>query len=1176
MKWFREALTGSPLFQEIKKAKTKGAFPIQLNGCLDTQICHMMNLIGEDYPLKLIVTHSEERARKLYEDYRLFDRDVLYYPAKDVLFYSADIHGSATQSQRLEVMKEIISKRSATVVTTIDGGLDRLLSLEQLAEFCSTLVTGQEIVLSEYTGTLVDLGYESVPLVEKPGQYAIRGGILDIFPTGEDSPVRIELWGDEIDTIRSFDAESQRSIESLSEITLFPATEMPLTKQQLKRGEIAIEAEFDVRYRQFLAEGKQKEAANLKYAMAGVLEQLSTYRLEAGIDSFITYFYPETVSLIDLFSQKEGIIFYDEPSWIKESLSTKIEEFETGMQGRLDAGHVLAGQLEVFFGEEEIKEKLRKSKAFYFSKIGYQEPEFPANTVVEVHCQRTNTYRNHFELLVNDMKRWQQEGYRCLLLSSSATRARRLAEDFKSEGLSAYFAETLTDEVQPGQIGVTTGNLGAGFIYLDEKIALLSEDDIIKRKTKKKRHKPRYKGEVIKSFDDLSVGDYVVHVDRGVGIYRGIVQREMDDIIRDYISIEYAGGDMYYININQMEKVQRYASSDAKKPKLHKLGSKEWEKTKERVRRQVGVLAKELVELYAIRQTKKGFACDPDTVWQTEFEEQFPFEETEDQLKAITETKRDMESDRIMDRLICGDVGYGKTEVALRAAFKAVNNSKQVVYLVPTTVLAQQHYNTFTERMAGYPLTIRMLSRFCTQKEMKETLEGLKKGEVDIVIGTHRVFSKDVVYKNLGLLIVDEEQRFGVAHKEKIKQMKKDVDVLTLTATPIPRTLHMSLSGIRDMSLLSEAPVNRHAIQTYVMEYNEEMIKEAIKREVARGGQVYYVYNRVKNIEEMAMTIQALVPAARVAYGHGQMSEKELEQVMVSFVSGEIDVLVATTIIETGLDIPNVNTMIVHDADTFGLAQLYQLRGRVGRSERRAFAFLLYRRNKLIKEAAQKRLEAIREFTDLGSGFKIAMRDLEIRGAGNVLGEDQSGHLEAVGYDLYCQMLNDAILQMRGEGQRIHIDTTVDMELTAYIPSVYVKNEFQKLELYKRIAAISTRDDLEDMTDELIDRYGELPVEVIALLEIALLKNTASARYVTRIKQQEGSIQMTLYHHAPADITRLDAWLKEEKGKLVFRQEKNPVLEFNTGHVKQSELITSVWVMLDKVAALMDEKLLLI
>ena len=595
---------------------------------------------------------------------------------------------------------------------------------------------------------------------------------------------------------------------------------------------------------------------------------------------------------------------------------------------------------------------------------------------------------------------------------------------------------------------VTCGRLNSGFEYPTLKFVVLSEKDIFKeRRQKSRKKKSQYSGQKIRSLADISIGDYVVHEKYGLGIYRGMEQIETDGVAKDYINIEYKDSSNLFIPASQLDIIQKYAGAGAKKPKLNKLGGNEWEKTKSRVRSQVQIAAKDLVELYAQRQAREGYAYGPDTVWQTEFEELFPYEETEDQLSAIEDTKRDMESHKIMDRLICGDVGYGKTEIAIRAAFKAVMESKQVVYLVPTTILAQQHYNSFVERMKHYPIKICMLSRFCTPKETRQIQEALKKGTMDIVIGTHKVLSKSIQYKNLGLLIIDEEQRFGVKQKEKIKQLKKDVDVLTLSATPIPRTLHMSLAGIRDMSVLEMPPVDRRPIQTYVMEYNEEMVREAIERELARGGQVFYVYNRVNDIDGVAADVQKLVPGAVVEFAHGQMGERQLEQIMFAFINKEIDVLVSTTIIETGLDISNANTIIIHDAQNFGLSQLYQLRGRVGRSNRTAYAFLMYRRNTILKEEAEKRLKAIREFTDLGSGFKIAMRDLEIRGAGNLLGAEQSGHMEAVGYDLYCKMLNDAVMQMKGEKQEEDtFDTSVDLSIDAYISAAYVGNESQKLE----------------------------------------------------------------------------------------------------------------------------------
>ncbi len=649
-------------------------------------------------------------------------------------------------------------------------------------------------------------------------------------------------------------------------------------------------------------------------------------------------------------------------------------------------------------------------------------------------------------------------------------------------------------------------------------------------------------GQKIQNFSDLKVGDYVVHESHGLGVYKGIEKVAVDKIVKDYIKIEYRDGGNLYVLATGLDVIQKYASSDAaKKPKLNKLGTQEWTKTKSRVKAAVNEVAKDLVELYAVRQQKEGFIFSKDTVWQQEFEEMFPFEETGDQLLAIEATKSDMESPRIMDRLICGDVGYGKTEIAIRAAFKAVQDGKQVAFLVPTTILAQQHYNTFLQRMKDFPVRVEMMSRFRTAGEIKKTIEGLKKGLVDIVIGTHRLLSADVVYKDLGLLVIDEEQRFGVRHKEKIKQIKDDVDVLTLTATPIPRTLHMSLVGIRDMSVLEEAPGERQPIQTYVMEYNEEMVREAIVRELSRQGQVYYVYNRVSNIEDVTSQVAHLVPEANVAYAHGQMKEHELEKIMFQFINGEIDVLVATTIIETGLDISNVNTMIIHDSDAMGLSQLYQLRGRVGRSNRTSYAFLMYKKDKMLKEIAEKRLQAIREFTDLGSGFKIAMKDLEIRGAGNLLGERQHGHMEAVGYDLYCKMLNEAVKTLKGM-KKVEDDfgTYVDMDVDAFIPPEYIVNEVQKLEIYKRIASLENEAECDDMRKELKDRFGTVPKSVENLIQISLIRVMAHRRYVTEIKGKTGQITFFMEPYAPVHVERLPELMAKYRGVLEFSAKGTP------------------------------------
>ena len=738
-----------------------------------------------------------------------------------------------------------------------------------------------------------------------------------------------------------------------------------------------------------------------------------------------------------------------------------------------------------------------------------------------------------------------------LLLSGSRTRAGRLAEDLRDNELSAVYTEDPFREVLPGEVLTCYGHVNRGFEYPLLKYAVISETDIFGAEKKKKKKK-LYKGQKINDFNELRVGDYVVHESHGLGIYRGIEKVEMEKVVKDYMKIEYRDGGILYVLATGLDVIQKYAGSEARTPKLNKLGTKEWEKTKTKVRSAVSEVARDLVELYAARQNSRGYAFGRDTIWQKEFEEMFPFEETEDQLAAIADTKADMESDKIMDRLICGDVGYGKTEIAIRAAFKAVQEGKQVVYLVPTTILAQQHYNTFLQRMKDFPVRVDLLSRFRTAGEIKKTLTDLEKGFVDIVIGTHRVLSDDVKYKDLGLLIIDEEQRFGVAHKEKIKKLKENVDVMTLTATPIPRTLHMSLIGIRDMSVLEEAPEDRLPIQTYVMEYNEEMVREAIVRELAREGQVYYVYNRVNNIADVAAGIARLVPEAVVAYAHGQMKEHELERIMYDFIAGEIDVLVSTTIIETGLDISNVNTMIIHDSDQMGLSQLYQLRGRVGRSSRTAYAFLMYRRDKLLKEEAEKRLSAIREFTELGSGFKIAMRDLEIRGAGNLLGTRQSGHMDAVGYDLYCKMLDEAVQSLKGGETVSDFATVVDLDVDAFIPAEYIVNEVQKLDIYKRIAGIENVRERDDMRDELLDRFGEVPRSVDNLLRIALIRVAAHRLYMAEVRGKNERILFTFRPDAKIRVERIPGLVKKYRDRLAFTAYGNP---FFTYKYKKSGII---------------------
>jgi transcription-repair coupling factor (superfamily II helicase) len=1077
MKAFLTPLQGLAEFEQIKEKSKTNKGILQVSGCMESQKSHLMYGLSGIAPYRLILAEDERRAREIYEDYRFYDRKVYSYPAKDLLFFQADIHGNLLIRQRMKVIKALLEEKELTVVTSIDGCMDFLESLEKIKEQLIHYESDSTVDIEQLKNQLVALGYERVGQVEMPGQFSVRGGIVDIYCLTEENPWRIELWGDEIDSIRSFDPESQRSLENLEELTIYPAVEHIGDK--------------------------------------------------------------DMVSFLDYFPEERTIIFLDEPNRLTEKGGAVEEEYRQSRMHREEKGsrNLPENWLCSF---EQLQKELNKRNCISVCALEPKQAGWKVREKFYLEVKSISAYNNSFELLVKDLHQYKKQGYRIALLSGSRTRAERLAKDLQEEGLAAFYGQDYDREICPGEIMVVYGQAKKGFEYPLIKFAVMTESDIFGQEQKKKKKK-NYSGSRIQDFAELSIGDFVVHEKHGLGIYRGIEKVEVDRIVKDYIKIEYRGGSNLYIPATQLDCLQKYSGADASKaPKLNKLGTQEWNKTKSKVRGAVKNIAKELVELYAVRQEKEGYVCGPDTVWQREFEEMFPYEETEDQLSAIEDAKRDMESTRIMDRLICGDVGYGKTEVALRAAFKEVQESRQVAYLAPTTILAQQIYNTFVQRMKEFPVRVELLCRFRTPAQQKKAIEDLKKGQVDVIIGTHRILSKDVQFKNLGLLIVDEEQRFGVTHKEKIKQLKKDVDVLTLTATPIPRTLHMSLIGIRDMSVLEEPPMDRMPIQTYVMEYDEETVREAINRELRRGGQVYYVYNRVTDIADVALRIAKLVPDARVDFAHGQMSERELENVMYSFVNGDIDVLVSTTIIETGLDISNVNTMIIHDSDRYGLSQLYQLRGRIGRSNRTAYAFLMYRKNVMLKETAEKRLAAIREYTDLGSGFKIAMRDLELRGAGNLLGAQQHGHMNAVGYDLYCKMLNEAVKEAKGIHTMEDFETSVDLNVDAYIPDSYISNEFQKLDIYKRIAGIETQQDYDDMLEELLDRFGEPGKAVLNLLAIAKLKAIAHQGYVTEIKQTGKTVRFTLYEKARLNTEGFPALMQKYRRGLQFKNEQEP------------------------------------
>ncbi len=1148
MKAFTEPIQAMKEYQEIRAAlfEKTGNGILEMTGCIDPQKLHFIHCLSEETYKRLIVTFTEQRAREFCEEYRLFDKNVRFFPAKDILFYQSDIRGNELEKERIEVLKLLAEGQTCTVVTTFDALMNRMPDPSGFLSKIITLETGDTMDMNAMQKELAVMGYERNYQAEAPGQFAVRGGILDVYVLTEENPYRIELWGDEIDSIRSYEASGQRSIENLERIRIYPANELLLDQAQIQDGIRQLRAEEEQVVSGLRKEQKTEEAYRLKTTVDTLIEELQEMGSSAKLDGYLSYFTKRTVCLLDYFQPDKTLVALDEPVRIAEQSAAVEAEYIDSMQQRLEKGYILPGQTDALFRAKEIFARVGWMRTIALATLELKIPELSVEKVYPLQTRTVNPYNNSFELLVKDLQQFKKKNYRVILLSGSRTRAQRLAQDLIDEGLNAFYTEDYDHVVKPGEVMALYGKVKRGYEYPMLKFVVISESDIFGAEKKKKKRRHVKNGEKIASFTELSVGDYVVHENHGLGIYCGIEKIEVEGTTKDYIKIEYDKGGVLYILATQLDMIQKYAGAGERKPKLNSLGSPDWKKTKTKVRTAVKEIAGELVRLYATRENQQGYVYGPDTVWQREFEEMFPFEETEDQTMAIEATKRDMESTKIMDRLICGDVGYGKTEIAIRAAFKAVQESKQVVYLAPTTILAQQVYNNFVQRMQDFPISIGLLCRFRTPAQQKKAIQGLKQGTIDIMVGTHRVLSKDVRYKDLGLLIVDEEQRFGVTHKEKIKKLKTNVDVLTLTATPIPRTLHMSLIGIRDMSVLEEPPVDRVPIQTYVLEYNEEMVREAIVRELAREGQVYYVFNRVNQIQDVAVKVRSLVPDAEVAVAHGQMKERELENIMYQFINGEIDVLVSTTIIETGLDISNVNTMIIQDADNMGLSQLYQLRGRVGRSNRTAYAFLMYRRDKMLKEVAEKRLAAIKEFTDLGSGFKIAMRDLEIRGAGNLLGAQQSGHMEAVGYDLYCKMLHDAVKQAKGVPAEEDFETSIDIDMDAYIPPSYIANEYQKLDIYKRVAGIETQAEAEEMMEELLDRFGDPPKSVCNLLKIAQIKARAHRVYIKEITQRGKTLRMVMHEHAKIETEKIPELVKRYDGRLTFTAVgKNPAFTYN-------------------------------
>ncbi|MDC0802607.1 MULTISPECIES: transcription-repair coupling factor [Clostridium] len=1098
-----EPLISSEEFIELESYIKGDKHPIEIEGLSESGKSYVINGIYEvsNKPV-VIITNSDMEAKNLYEDLNLYLSNVYYFPAKEIVFYNVDAISGDLRWARLNVIKEILSNNKNIIVTSIDAFAARYTPKDLFKTHTVSISVGDEVDFKELSKILVEAGYDRVDVVEGKGEFSLRGGLLDLFPTNSIYPYRIELFGDEIDSIRTFNTESQRSIEKVNCIEVFPAKEIIIDDEIIDYALSNIREELDLT----LKNNKDKERGiKLNTIISKNLEELRETHDFETIDSYLPLFYKKSESLFDYL--EDYIFVLDDKVRCLGKLDSTYLEFNENYSIFLQRGDILPSQGKLLLEKEELIDLLEEKINITMDAINKGGGFLSPIRKIEINSAILHHYQGQLDLLIEDILKKKKDGYRTVILSGTRVRGERLVSTLREREIESSYRDNI-ESIALGEVVITFGNLLKGFECPKYKTCVISDKEVFgEAKRKLSKSKSKSKGvSKIKSFAELKPGDYVVHVNHGIGVYKGIKQIEVSGHKRDYLDIVYDKGDKLYVPVDQLDLVQKYIGSEGKSPKVNKLGGAEWQKAKSKVKKSINEIAEDLVKLYAARAAVKGYKYSKDTEWQMQFEDEFPFQETPDQLSSIEEIKKDMESDKPMDRLLCGDVGYGKTEVALRAAFKAVMEGKQVAFLVPTTILAEQHYKNMIKRFSDFPIKIDMVSRFRTTKEQKSTLQSVKEGNVDILVGTHRLVSKDIVFKDLGLLIVDEEQRFGVAQKEKIKNLKKNVDVLTLSATPIPRTLHMSLTGVRDISVIETPPEERYPIQTYVVEQNDQLIRDAIMREIGRGGQVYFVYNRVEDIEKIANYIKNLVPESRVGVAHGQMTERQLEKEMLDFMTNEYNVLVCTTIIETGIDIQNVNTIIIYNADKMGLSQLYQLRGRVGRSNRIAYAYLLYTKDKVLTEVAEKRLKALKDFTELGSGFKIAMRDLEIRGAGNMMGSAQHGHMAAIGYDLYCRMLEDTVKLIKGDIDKEPIETTVDLKVDAYIPSSYIEDEMQKIEVYKKIAAIESIDEYMDIKEELEDRYSDIPDPVYNLMDIAYIKSRAKLLSIEEIKESVNDV----------------------------------------------------------------------
>ncbi|WP_368489146.1 transcription-repair coupling factor [Clostridium sp. BJN0013] len=1152
-----EPIRKSSEFKDIMTGIDRKKFPIAVFGLSESSRSYLIYGVynEQDKPF-LVITHSDVEARKLYEDLCFYLPQVYYFPTKEVVFYNIDAISGDLRWERLKVIREMLNPGKKIIITCVESLASVYMPVELYKNYIFNISVGDKVDFKNISEKLIQCGYERTEMVDGKGQFSIRGGIMDIYSPISPEPYRVELFGDEVESIRNFNLESQRSIEKINGIEIFAAKEIIFDRERVEIGKSKIKEDLAIIVEK-LKKNKSNEALEkIRTITNKNLETFQETWTFESIDSFLPYFYEHMSSFLDYV--KDYFIIVDDIKRCSGKLDSVYFEFHENYKSFLERGNVLPGQSKMLVDRSELIDKFNHRESIILDAIAKSTKTFSPKLIVNFVQITLNNYQGKLDLLIEEIKHKKSKNFKILILSGTRARGERLVDTLRDNGIESSYKD-MVNEIKPGEVVITFGNQLKGFEYSKLKISVISDKEVFGKAKRKSIRKTNRKGtSKIKSFTELKTGDFVVHVNHGIGIYKGIKQLELQGHKKDYLELVYECEDKLYVPVEQLDMVQKYIGSEGKSPKINKLGSSEWSKVKKKVKKSIEEMAEDLIKLYAIRSTLKGYKYSKDTVWQKQFEDEFPYEETPDQLSTIQDIKRDMESDKVMDRLLCGDVGYGKTEVAVRAAFKAVMDGKQVAFLVPTTILAQQHYNNFIQRFSDFPVKIDMISRFKTAAQQKVTIKAVKIGDVDILIGTHRILQKDVQFKDLGLLIIDEEQRFGVSHKEKIKQIRKNVDVLTLSATPIPRTLHMSLVGVRDISVIETPPDERYPIQTYVVEYNDQLIRDAVLRELSRGGQVYFVYNRVENIKEMASYIAKLIPEGKVAVAHGQMQERELEGIIMDFMQNKYDILVSTTIIETGMDIQNVNTMIIYDADKMGLSQLYQLRGRVGRTNRIAYCYLSYRKNKVLKEVAEKRLKVIKEFTELGSGFKIALKDLEIRGAGNMMGSSQHGHMAAIGYDLYCRMLEDSIKLIKGEIDKEPVETTVELKVDAYIPDNYIENEVQKIEVYKKIAAISSYEDMLDIKEELEDRFYDIPPSVYNLMDIAYIRSISKELGIESIKESKNEVIFTFQNEDRIDKNVLKELIKTYFGKIVLKMNKKLSFGYTLKDVKRENLLSNI------------------